>query len=230
MLTEGVHDGITVSRSAVRCVNEHDEWCCRHCYEERCRHEEFDTARPPCAICRGRLYLDATELEVDEEERRAYGSDYDDHSDPDIAWARMRRDNLRVQLAEAEREVERLVAQAANRQERAIQFILAENQRRMVRRHGIRMRHADGSAMAMVLDRIYEEHPVEEEVRTEDEPPWSEGERVRQVRAPDAILAQDDVRARQVQAQALAQGAVIGTDSMGRVFAMYAGGRTNVLV
>jgi hypothetical protein len=68
MHTEGVHDDITVSRSAVRCVNEHDEWCCQHCYQMRCRYEAFGTARPPCAICRGRLYLDATELEVEEEE------------------------------------------------------------------------------------------------------------------------------------------------------------------
>jgi hypothetical protein len=62
-LAEGVHDGNTVTRSAVRCVNAHNEWCCQHCYEARCKYEVFFTARPPCAICRGRLYLDAAELE-----------------------------------------------------------------------------------------------------------------------------------------------------------------------
>jgi hypothetical protein len=65
-LAEGytLPDGAIIARATVRCVNEHAGWCCQFCHDARCRLEEFATARPPCAICFGRLYLDAAELEA----------------------------------------------------------------------------------------------------------------------------------------------------------------------
>jgi hypothetical protein len=141
LLAEGVHDDITVSRSDVRCVNEHKEWCCRHCYDERCVREEFFTARPRCAICRGRLYLDAAELEVEEVEEGS--SEYDSEEDeededwdgPDPEWlARYNSPESIAERARARREQEQVDRAAMGRRvaERALRARLDQAQVELV--------------------------------------------------------------------------------------------------